>query len=156
MNRVVLMGRLTRDPQVSYSNTQSGEQMCIARFTVACDRRMRRDASSDQQTADFISCVAFGRTGEFVEKYFKQGNRISLEGSIRTGSYMNKDNQRVYTTDVVAENVEFCESRSSGTANGGGDGFQRVYSGPNNNSNMSMDGFMNIADSVEDDGLPFN
>ena len=103
MNKVILMGRLTRDPMVSYSQSQAGngEQMAVARFTVAVDRRVaRRDASAEQQTADFISCVAFGRQGEFAEKYLKQGTKICLEGRIQTGSYTNKEGNRVYTALV--------------------------------------------------------
>ena len=103
MNKVILMGRLTRDPDVRYSN---GEQAtAVARFTLAVDRRVaRRDG---EQTADFIGCVAFGRTAEFVEKYFRQGMRMVISGRIQTGSYTNRDGQKVYTTDVVAEEVEF-------------------------------------------------
>ena len=105
MNKVILMGRLTRDPDVRYSN---GEQAtAVARFTLAVDRRVaRRDG---EQTADFIGCVAFGRTAEFVEKYFRQGMRMVISGRIQTGSYTNKDGATVYTTDVVADRVEFLE-----------------------------------------------
>ena len=100
MNKVILMGRLTRDPDVRYS--QGDSPMAIARYTLAVDRRFRRD--NDQQTADFISCVAFGRNGEFAEKYLHQGTKIVAEGRIQTGSYTNKDGNKVYTTEVVVEN----------------------------------------------------
>lgn len=114
MNQVVLVGRLTKDPDVRYN--PSG--MAVARFTVAVDRRFKREGQPD---ADFISCVAFGKTGEFIEKYFTKGKLIGLTGSIQTGSYTNKDGQKVYTTDVVAENVEFVGSKNeSGSAQGGG------------------------------------
>ena len=106
MNRVILMGRLTRDPEVRYSQTQSGEQMAIARYTLAIDRMGKN------KDADFPSCVAFGKQGEFAEKYLKKGMKIAVEGRIQTGSYTNKEGQKVYTTDVVVEKHEFCEGRS--------------------------------------------
>ena len=99
MNKVILMGRLTRDPEIRYS--QGEQSTAVARYTIAVDRRFRRDG--DQQTADFINCVAFGRQGEFAEKYFRKGIKIAITGRIQTGSYTNKDGQRVYTTDVVVE-----------------------------------------------------
>ena len=110
MNRVILMGRLTRDPDIRYS--QSGDNMAIARFTLAVDRRGRRQDGADQQTADFIGCVAFGRTAEFAEKYLKQGTKIAVTGRIQTGSYTNKEGQKVYTTDVVLDDIEFAESKN--------------------------------------------
>lgn len=157
MNRVILMGRLTRDPEIRY--TQGEGSMAIARFTVAVDRRGRRSEGGDQQTADFISCTAFGRTAEFVQKYFTQGRRILLQGRIQTGSYTNREGQRVYTTDVIADDVEFCDSRNGeGSASGGGfnnyGGYQQT-SRPAPTSAIG-DGFMNIPDGVEDEGLPFN
>jgi single-strand DNA-binding protein len=160
MNRVILMGRLTRDPEVRY--TQGERSMAVARFTVAVDRRVRRDQNNgEQQTADFISCVAFDRTAEFIQKYFTQGRRILLQGRIQTGSYTNKDGQKVYTTDIVADDVEFCENRNSeGGSAGGynnnsyGGGYQQT-SRPAPSSAIG-DGFMNIPDGVEDEGLPFN
>ncbi len=161
MNKVILVGRLTRDPNVTYS--QGENSTAVARFTVAVDRRVRRDAAQDQQTADFISCVAFGRQGEFAEKYLHQGTKVVLEGRIQTGSYTNKDNVRVYTTDVVAENIEFAESKAAAANNnGGGYGQNQGY---NNNfqpagrptpENASTDGFMNIPEGIEDEGLPFS
>ena len=102
MNKVILMGRLTRDPEIRYS--QGEQSTAVARYTIAVDRRFRRDG--DQQTADFINCVAFGRQGEFAEKYFRKGIKIAITGCIQTGSYTNKDGQRVYTTDVVVEEQE--------------------------------------------------
>lgn len=109
MNKVILIGRLTRDPDIRW--TQGQDQKCVARFTLAVDRRYSKKESNEQQTADFISCIAWQKTAEFMEKYIKQGTKIALEGRIQTGSYTNKDNQKVYTTDVVAENVEFAESK---------------------------------------------
>lgn len=137
MNKVVLMGRMTRDADVR----QAGETS-VARFTVAVDRQFRKDANNGQPTADFIGCVAFGKTAEFVSKYFGKGMKIALDGRIQTGSY-EKDGQKVYTTDIIAEHVEFCESK-----NGGGSNTQAA---PQQN-----EGFMNIPDGVEDEGLPFN
>ena len=112
MNRVILMGRLTRDPDVRYSQSGDGS-MAVARYTLAVDRRRSRNSDSNEQTADFISCVAFGRQGEFAEKYLHQGTKLVIQGRIQTGSYTNKDGQRVYTTDVVVEDQEFAESKSS-------------------------------------------
>ena len=113
MNKVILMGRLTRDPEIRYS--QGEQSTAVARYTIAVDRRFRRDG--DQQTADFIGCVAFGRQGEFAEKYFRKGIKIAITGRIQTGSYTNKDGQRVYTTDVVVEEQEFAESKSASESN---------------------------------------
>lgn len=104
LNKVILIGRLTRDPDVRYSNND-GDQLCISRYTLAVDR-IKKDE------ADFISCVAFGKQGEFAEKYLKQGTKIAIEGRIQTGSYTDKDGKKVYTTDVVIEKHEFCESKS--------------------------------------------
>ena len=122
MNSVVLMGRLTRDPEVRYS--QGEQPMAIARYTLAVDRRRSRN-NNDENSADFISCVAFGRAGEFAEKYFHKGIKICVSGRIQTGSYTNKDGQKVYTTDVVVEDHEFAESKN---ANGGGNGGGGSYS----------------------------
>ena len=109
MNKVILMGRLTRDPEVRYS--QGDNAMAVARYTLAVDRRFNRN--NDDQTADFISCVAFGRSGEFAEKYLHKGTKIAITGRIQTGSYTNKDGVKVYTTDVVVEDQEFAESKNS-------------------------------------------
>lgn len=147
MNKVILMGRLTRDPEVRYSPTQSGEQMAIARYTLAVDRRYKRDG---EQTADFIGCVAFGKSAEFTEKYLKQGTKIAISGRIQTGSYTNKDGNKVYTTDVVVEEQEFAESKA---ASG-----QSAPSGAPNPANAAgpapSNGFMSIPEGIEDD-LPF-
>ena len=111
MNKVILMGRLTRDPEVRYT---SGDQpMAIARYTLAVDRRQSRNNNGDEQTADFINCVAFGRTGEFAEKYLHKGTKIAVTGRIQTGSYTNKEGQKVYTTDVIVEDQEFAESKKA-------------------------------------------
>lgn len=145
MNRVILIGRLTRDPDVRYS--QGAEPLAIARYTLAVDRRGRRDTNSDQ-SADFISCVAFGRNGEFAEKYLKQGTKIAVTGRIQTGSYTNKDGNKVYTTDVVVEDHEFVESKGAGDSGS--------YQAPERPepSNASAEGFMSIPEGIEND-LPF-
>jgi single-strand DNA-binding protein len=149
MNKVILVGRLTRDPEMRYS---AGEgSMAIARYTLAVDRRGRRDnAGGDQPTADFINIVAFSRSAEFAEKYLKKGMRILVEGHIQTGSYTNKDGQKVYTTEVIVENHEFVDSKSSPASAGGSDSFAPASSAPSD----SGDGFMNIPDGIEEE-LPF-
>ena len=139
MNKVILMGRLTRDPEVRYS--QGEQATAIARYTVAVDRSFRRDG--DSQTADFIGCVAFGRQAEFAEKYLRKGTKIALTGRIQTGSYTNRDGQKVYTTDVVVEEQEFAESKTAG---------QTVQQNP---ASVSEDGFMEIPDGLEEE-LPFS
>lgn len=150
MNRVILMGRLTRDPDVRYSQSGDGS-MAVARYTLAVDRRRARNSDASEQTADFISCVAFGRQGEFAEKYLHQGTKIAISGRIQTGSYTNKDGQKVYTTDVVVEDQEFAESKASSAAN------ETAYTPSRPQpSTPAGDGFMNIPDGVEDEGLPFN
>ncbi|MBP5198327.1 MAG: single-stranded DNA-binding protein [Lachnospiraceae bacterium] len=151
MNKVILMGRLTRDPEVRYS--QGGESsLAIARYSLAVDRRQSRNNGGDEQTADFINCVAFGRTAEFAEKYLHKGTKIAVTGRIQTGSYTNKDGQRVYTTEVVVEEHEFCESRNASSNSSGNDGF----SGGSQQAPMgAADGFMNIPDGIDEE-LPFN
>lgn len=144
MNKVILMGRLTRDPEVRY--TTNGEPMAIARYTLAVDRRFKKDG---EQTADFIRCVAFGRAGEFAEKYFHQGIKLVVEGRIQTGSYQDKDGKTVYTTDVIVENQEFAESKAVSEGN------------TSKNADMSQnepqnDGWESIPESADDTGLPFN
>ena len=109
MNKVILMGRLTRDPEVRYS--QGENAMAIARYTIAVDRRFNRN--NDDATADFIGCVAFGKAGEFAEKYLRKGTKVAITGRIQTGSYTNKEGVKVYTTDVVIEDQEFAESKNS-------------------------------------------
>ena len=151
MNRVILMGRLTRDPEVRYS--QGERSMAIARYTLAVDRRGRRSQDGAEQTADFINIVAFDRAGEFAEKYFRQGMRVCVSGRIQTGSYTNRDGQKVYTTEVIVEDQEFAESKNA--ASGNSDGGYRPAERPAPSSAIG-DGFMNIPDGVEDEGLPFN
>ena len=144
MNKVILMGRLTRDPEVRYS--QGDNSMAIARYSLAVDRRYKRDG--DEQTADFINCVAFGKSGEFAEKYLHKGTKVVVVGRIQTGSFTNKDGQKVYTTDVVVEEHEFAESKNNGNGTGA--------SNTSSNSNTSSgDGFMNIPDGIDEE-LPFN
>ena len=143
MNKVILMGRLTRDPESRYTQQNSSqESMCITRYTLAVDRKGSR--SEGQQSADFISCVAFGRAGEFAEKYFRKGTKITISGRIQTGSYTNKDGQRVYTTDVIVEEQEFAESKRA-------EGQQ----GENSSYSDNGDGFMNIPDGCDEE-LPFS
>lgn len=149
MNKVILMGRLTRDPEVRYS--QGDNAMAIARYTLAVDRRFRNNNNGGDQTADFINCVAFGRAGEFAEKYFRKGIKIAVTGRIQTGSYTNKDGVRVYTTDIVVEEQEFAESKNSSGGDGG-------YAGSGNRApepSGAGDGFMNIPDGIDEE-LPFN
>ena len=152
MNKVILMGRLTRDPDVRYSN---GENVtAVARFTLAVDRRVKREET--EQNADFISCVSFGKPAEFVEKYLHQGTKIVVTGRIQTGSYTNKDGQRVYTTDVVVEEQEFAESKSAAASNGGDSSYAAYTPSRPEPSQAAGDGFMAIPDGVDDEGLPFN
>ena len=148
MNKVILMGRLTRDPEVRYA--QGDNPLAIARYTLAVDRRQSRN-SGDDQTADFINCVAFGRTAEFAERYLRKGTKIAVTGRIQTGSYTNKDGVRVYTTDVVVEEHEFAESRNASGSNDGG--YNGGYSAPAPSG--AGDGFMNIPDGIDEE-LPFN
>ena len=138
MNKVILMGRLTRDPEVRYS--QGERSMAIAKYTLAIDRRKTQQNSDPG--ADFINCVAFDRAGEFAEKYFRQGLRVLISGHLQTGSYTTKAGQKVYTTDVIVESQEFADSRRDGSGAG--------------SRGSKDDDFMNIPDNVEDEGLPFN
>ena len=144
MNKVVLMGRLTRNPEVRYSQGENAS--AVARYTLAVDRRFKRQG--DEQTADFISCVSFGKTAEFVERYLHQGSKIAGCGRIQTGSYTNKDGNKVYTTDVVMEEVEFAESKNTESNN------QAGTQKPSSCQEVG-DGFMNIPDGVDEE-LPFN
>ena len=146
MNKVILMGRLTRDPEVRYSQGESAT--AVARYTLAVDRRFNRNG--DENTADFINCVAFGRAGEFAEKYFRKGIKIAVTGRIQTGSYTNKDGVRVYTTDVVVEEQEFAESKNSSSSGEGG-----FAGGSRPEPAAAGDGFMNIPDGLDEE-LPFN
>ena len=141
MNKVILMGRLTRDPEVRYSAGDNA--MAVARFSLAVDRR-RRANGGDEQTADFINCVSFGKQAEFAEKYLRKGTKLLVTGRIQTGSYTNKDGVRVYTTDVVVEEQEFAESKASSDNNGG-----FAPSAPMPQS--AGDGFMNIPDGIDEE-----
>lgn len=134
MNKTLLIGRTTKDPDIRY--TQSEQPMTIARFNLAVDRRFKKDG---EQSADFISCVAFGKTAEFIEKYVFKGTKIAVEGRIQTGSYTNQDGNKVYTTDVVVEQVEFAGSKTDSKSA----------------AKESNDDFMNVADGLDDEGLPF-
>lgn len=145
MNKVILMGRLTRDPEVRYS--QGENSTAIARFTLAVDRRFKRPGEQD---ADFISCVAFGKSAEHAEKYYRQGLKIAVTGRIQTGSYTNKEGQKVYTTDIVVEESEFAESKGSSGESGGFQPSSRPTP-----SAAAGDGFMNIPDGIDEE-LPFN
>ncbi len=145
MNKVILMGRLTRDPEVRYS--QGENATAVARFTLAVDRRFRRDDAS----TDFIGCVAFGKNAEFIEKYFRQGTKALITGRIQTGSYTNRDGQKVYTTDVVVEEQEFAESKNASGVNDSG---FAPASRPQPSAAIG-DGFMNIPDGIDEE-LPFN
>ena len=161
MNKVILMGRLTRDPEVRYS--QGATPLAIARYSLAVDRRQARSNNGDEQTADFINCVAFGRSAEFAERYLHKGTKILVTGRIQTGSYTNKDGAKVYTTEVVVEDHEFAESRNASGNEGGfnsgynNGGFNGGFSGGNNMAAPSGagDGFMNIPDGIDEE-LPFN
>lgn len=138
MNKVILMGRLTKDPDIRY--TQGENSMCIARYTLAVDRRFGRDSN----TADFIPCASFGKTAEFAEKYLKKGTKMAITGRIQTGSYDDKDGKKVYTTEVVVEDQEFAESKNSGQA----------PSQKPAKEEDGLDGFMNIPDGIEEE-MPF-
>lgn len=142
MNKVILMGRLTRDPEVRY--TQGEESLCIARFTLAVDRNQKKQEG--RQSADFISCVAFGNRAQWCEKWMRQGIRVTISGRIQTGSYTNRDGVKVYTTDVAIEEIEFAESKSAA----GGSGTQQA----GNQYQTDEDGFMHIPDGVDEE-LPF-
>ena len=149
MNKVMLMGRLTRDPDIRYS--QGENATAVARYTLAVDRRFKRD--SDTQTADFISCVAFGRSAEFAEKYLHQGMKMLVTGRIQTGSYTNRDGQKVYTTDVIVEDQEFAESKNADSSRS-----SRTEYAPGSFTAAAPEadsGFMNIPDGIDEE-LPFN
>ena len=140
MNKVVLMGRLTRDPEVRW--TQGEKPLCLAKYTLAVDRRFKREGEA---SADFINCTAFGKSAEFTEKYLRKGTKIAVTGRIQTGSYTNKEGQKVYTTDVVVEEQEFAESKNSAPQD----------TRPKPDPMTDTDGFMSIPDGIDDE-LPFN
>lgn len=139
MNIVVISGRLTRDPEIRY--TQGAKSMCVARYSLAVDRRFKREG---EPTADFLNCVAFGKNGEFAEKYLKKGIKINVTGHIQTGSYTNKDGQKIYTTDIVVDAAEFCESKATSQ--------QNTQSAP---QKTATDDFINIPDQIDSE-LPFS
>lgn len=138
MNQVCLVGRLTADPEIRY--TQGENPMAVARYTLAIDRKYKKDG---EQNADFLRCVAFGKNAEFAEKYMTKGRRFGVTGSLQTGSYKNKDGQTVYTTDVIVNSQDFCDS-------------WQESSGLNSGASADSDGFIDIPDGLEDEGLPFN
>ena len=138
MNKTIQIGRLTGDPEVNY--TQGAESICIARYTLAVDRKFKRE---NEPTADFIRCVAFGKNGEFAETYFRKGMKVAITGRIQTGSYKDRDNKTIYTTDVIVEEQEFCESKKETQDN--------APSTP-----VDSDGFMSVPTGISDDDLPFN
>ena len=138
MNKAILTGRFTRDPEIKYTNDGTS----IARFSIAVNRRFVKEGSD--QKADFLNCIAFGRSAEFIEKYFSKGMKADLSGRIQTGSYTNRDGQKVYTTDVVVDEQEFVESKKN------------TQPAPEPAPAGGYEGFMNIPDNVEDEGLPFN
>ena len=150
MNKVILMGRLTRDPEVRYS--QGATATAIARFSIAVDRRFKRDGEPD---ADFINCVAFGRTGEFIERYGHKGTKFVVEGRIQTGSYTNRDGQKVYTTEVVVEDQEFAESKASSDSYAASHPRTSAPEASMPNPGTAAEGFMNIPDGIDEE-LPFN
>ena len=153
MNKVILMGRLVRDPDIRYSNGENA--LAIARFTLAVDRRFgRRDG---EQTADFITCKAFGKSAEFAERFLRQGIKVAASGRIETGSYTNRDGQKVYTTEVVLDEIEFAESKSANDAarGGMGGGYQSAPAPAPSPMGAAGDGFMNIPDGIDEE-LPFN
>ena len=147
MNKVILMGRLTRDPELRYS--QSNNPLAIARYTLAVARKVK----TNDTEADFINCIAFGKSAEFVEKYFRQGQRVLIEGRLQTGSYTNKEGQKVYTTDIIVDSQEFADSKGASDYTSTSSYTQSQRPTP---SSANSDGFMSIPDGFEDDGLPFN
>ena len=148
MNKVILMGRLTRDPEVRYSSGDNS--MAIARYSLAVDRRFKRNG--DDQATDFINCVAFGKAGEFAEKYFRKGTKIAVTGRLQQNKYTNKEGQNVSTYEVVIDEQEFAESKN---ASGGGDSIGQSFTPAPSQPETPDDGFMNIPEGM-DDNLPFN
>ena len=154
MNKVILMGRLTRDPEVRYS--QGANQTAVARFSIAVDRRFKREGEPD---ADFFNCTAFGRQAEFIERYLHKGTKSVLVGRIQNDNYTNKDGQMVYSVRVMVDEIEFAESRNAASQNEGG--FNGGFGGNNGGfggapaASGAGDGFMNIPDGIDEE-LPFN
>lgn len=145
MNKVILMGRLTRDPEVRYSPGENA--VAVARYTLAVDRRFHKQGEAN---ADFVGCVTFGKAGEFAEKYFRQGMKVLVTGRIQTGSYTNRDGQKVYTTDIIVEDQEFAESKKDSSSSG-----QSSQTNPQPMPETDAEGFMNIPEGIEEE-LPFN
>ena len=150
MNKVILMGRLTRDPEVRYSAGDSS--MAIARYSLAIDRRRRQNAGPDEPTTDFFNCVAFGRSGEFAEKYFRKGMRVLVTGRLQNGSYTNKDGIKVNTTDIIVEEQEFADGKNENA--GGGNFGGSAFGGQTSQPTGAADGFMPIPDGIDEE-LPF-
>lgn len=150
MNKAFLMGRLTRDPEIRYTN--GSEPVAIARYTLAVNRRFRKD---EAQSADFVSCIAFGKAGEFAEKYLCKGIQIAVVGRIQTGSYTNKEGRKVYTTDVVIEEQYFADSKNNAQDREARDNAAMQAAGYAGGQEIG-DGFMSIPEGIEDEGLPFN
>ncbi len=155
MNKVILMGNLTREPEIRYSAGESS--MAIARFSIAVNRRFKRQ--NDQADADFFNCTAFGKTGEFVEKYLHQGSKVLVMGRIQNDNYTNRDGQKVYSVQVIVEEIEFAESKAAASANQGsrtGSSYQAPAGRPTPAQASPVgDDFMNIPESVDDEELPF-
>ncbi len=160
MNKVILMGRLTRDPEIRYGGTDS--QMAIASFSMAVDRRMKR--AGDSVDADFFNCTSFGKQAEFVERYLKKGTKVVLTGRIQNNNYTNREGQKVYSVQIIAEEIEFAESKNASANAGNGGGYDASYNNNGYNqqnrpnpSHAAFDGgFMNIPDGVDDEELPFH
>ena len=149
MNKVILMGNLTRDPEIRYS--QGENSLAIARFSIAVNRRFSRQGDTD---TDFFNCTAFGKQAEFVEKYFKQGSRMLLTGRVQNDNYTNKNGERVYSVQIMADEIEFAERQSTADANASR-GASNFGGGAPEPAMAADDDFMNIPDGIED-GLPFN
>ena len=149
MNKVILMGNLTRDPEIRYS--QGENSLAIARFSIAVNRRFSRQGDTD---TDFFNCTAFGKQAEFVEKYFKQGSRMLLTGRVQSDNYTNKNGERVYSVQIMADEIEFAERKSTADANASR-GASNFGGGAPEPAMAADDDFMNIPDGIED-GLPFN
>ena len=142
MNKVIMMGRLTRDPEVKSANSSSGS-MTIARFSIAVDRRFKR---SGEPEADFFNCTAFGKQGDFVANYLKKGTKVVVSGRIQNDNYTNKDGQKVFSVQIITDEIEFAESKNTG----GG-----VEASTPKRRDVDADGFMNVPDGLEDEDLPF-
>jgi len=157
MNKVILMGRLTRDPEVRYSNG-GDNAMAIARMSLAVDRRFKR--AGDSADADFFNCTAFGKQAEFVEKYLKQGTKILVTGRIQNDNYTNREGQKVYSVQIIVEEIEFAESKNANAGGGQSYGNAGDYAPAGRPSQAkpapANQGFMNIPDGVDDEELPFN